>query len=392
MTGWSQIGRTEVLRRRLVGQLLVGGGPAHAADVVELLACVQAQEWAHGFWSLGMRTGAGPSPSPNLVPGPGPGPTLDAAAVQAEFDAGDLLRTHILRPTWHYVTPVDIGWILGVTSPRVHQRSKGTYRQTGIDAATRERCAEVLTAALTGGVALTRPEVAERLAAEGIAASGMRLAHLVMTAELDGLIASGPLQGAQHTYRLLDELVRGREVRRPEDPEAALLARFLAGHGPATLADFTRWSSQTLTAGRAALDRLREAEGDRLVAAQVHDVDDTPVVWWFADAPEPGPASGRAFLVPLYDELTLSYPTVNFATADAHPHVPGTDLFVGSVIVDDADRGPFNAGLWQRTVQGRRVSIGVDLAGSCSARNHEAATEAAAGLARFLGLEWSGLV
>lgn len=88
----------------------------------------------------------------------------------------------------------------------------------------------------------------------------------------------------------------------------------------------------------------------------------------------------------------VSYPTVNFAAADGHPHVPGADLFVGSVIVDDAERGPYNAGLWQRTVRGRRVRIGVDLADSCSARDHGAAREAAADLARFLGVEWSDLV
>lgn len=379
MTGWVQTTRSEVLRRRLAVHRLTSPGLPRAADVVQLLTCVQSQEWAHGFWSLAMRTGATPEQR------------LDLAAVQAEFDRGDLLRTHILRPTWHYVSTADIGWILAATSPRVHQRNQGTYRQTGVDPATRERAGDVLTTALQDGVALTRPELAERLAAEGIAASGMRLAHVVMAAELDGLIASGPLRGAQHTYRRLDELLAGRPVENPEDPVAELLRRFLAGHGPATCADFTRWSSLTMTDARAALERLREAMGPELVGAQVDDVADAPVVWWLADAPDPVPPTGAAFLLPLYDELPLSYPKINFGPAPGHPHPPGEDLFVGS-IVGDEPAGPANVGLWQRTVQGRRVAIELHLATSCGPAERAAAENSAHQLARFLGKEWAGLV
>ncbi len=385
MSSWPQVARADVLRRRLAVQRLTTPGPARAAEVVDLLACVQSQEWAHGFWSLGMRTG------------PGPAGDLDQAAVQAEFDRGDLLRTHVLRPTWHYVTPADIGWMLAATSARVHQRNQGGYRQTGLDPATRDRAAAVFLAALADGAALTRTELAEHLAAEGLGSSGLRLAAVVMAAELDGLIASGPLRispggGAQHTYRRLDELLAGRSVRRPEDPVAELLGRFLAGHGPASVADFARWCSLTLTDARAALERLREQHGDRLIGAQVADGPDASVVWWFADAPDPRPATGLAFLVPLYDELTLSYPKINFDTTDGHPHRPGTDLFVGSVILDEPGSAPVNAGLWQRTISGRRVGIGLDLATGTTAAGTAAARDTAAALARFLGKDLDELV
>ncbi len=202
----------------------------------------------------------------------------------------------------------------------------------------------------------------------------MRLAYVIMSAELDGLIASGPLRGAQHTYVRLDERLAGRRVRQPEDPVAELLFRFLAGHGPATLADFTRWSSVTLADAQTAVEEIR----DRLTSAEV----DGLTVWWSADAPEPAVGAGRAFLVPLYDELTLSYPKINFSPAAGHPHPPGEDLFRGSVIIDDR-----NAGLWKRTVRGRRVQIELDLATSCSTSDHEAAREAAEDLAHFLGRE-----
>ena len=75
--------------------------------MVELLTCVQSQEWAHAVWSLGMRVGRRDR----------------TTGILAAFDAGDLLRTHILRPTWHLVAPADLGWILAATADRVHQRT-----------------------------------------------------------------------------------------------------------------------------------------------------------------------------------------------------------------------------------------------------------------------------
>jgi hypothetical protein len=298
--------------------------------------------------------------------------------VQAAFDAADFLRTHILRPTWHFVTPEDIGWILEVTSPRVHQRNAGMYRVSGLDEATRDRANELMLSALSREAALTRAELGGVLGEGGISVSGGALAYAVMSAELDGLIASGPLRGAQHTYRRLDELLDGREVRRPDDPAAELLYRFLAGHGPATVADFTRWSSQSQADAQSALERLE----DRVIGAQVSSSDGVVEVWWTADAPEPEPLPGRAWLLPLYDELSLSYPKINFAPAAGHPHPTGEDLFVGFVIIDDR-----NVGLWRRTVRGRRVELQLELASTCTADDHRAARAAGTELAAFIGRE-----
>src|SRR5687768_8356532 len=96
--------RQVVLQRRLETQRLQGSELPSAADVVRLLGCVQSQEYAHALWSLGMRTSG-----------------LTAVDVQAEFDRGHFLRTHILRPTWHFVAAEDIRWILEVTAPRVQK-------------------------------------------------------------------------------------------------------------------------------------------------------------------------------------------------------------------------------------------------------------------------------
>ena len=51
------------------------------------------------------------------------------------------------------------------------------------------------------------------LARGGVDVAGQRLPYLLMHAELDALICSGPRRGAQHTYMLLDE--RAPACRRP---------------------------------------------------------------------------------------------------------------------------------------------------------------------------------
>lgn len=351
---------TPVLTRRMATQRVIGPPLPTAAGVVELLTCVQAQEWGHALWSLGIRS-----------------TVTSEADVVAAFDAGDLLRTHLLRPTWHLVAPADIGWILAATSPRVHQRNAGMYRQTGIDAEVASRTAAVFTELLAGGRSLARSELGEALTAAGIEQpTGLRLTHLVMRAELDGLIVSGPRRGRQHTYALLAERVGDRPVNSPDDPIAELWRRYVVGHGPTSVRDFARWSSLTLTVSRAAAVRA---------AAELESaVIDGEEVWWDPAAPvgDPVEAAEAVRLIPLYDELTLSYPRLGFPISPAHPHLPDADLLWGSVIADLA-----NIGLWRRTiVDGRRrtVRLATTLDGATSAHRRVAIESELARLAAFL--------
>ena len=180
----------EVLSRRLATQRLTGDSPSTAAEVVRVLGCVQSQEYGHALWSLGLRTSG-----------------LTVADVQAEFDSGSFLRTHILRPTWHFVAAEDIRWILQVTAPRVQKLNQTIYRQHGLDPATLERGLAILIEELEGGRYRTRAELGRALADRGLASQGIGLAYIVMNAELAGVICSGPVRGVQQTYALLDERV-----------------------------------------------------------------------------------------------------------------------------------------------------------------------------------------
>ena len=342
--------------QRLLAQGL--GAPAGRSplDAVRLLLAVQSQELAHALWSLAMRS--------------------DAAAedeVRRPLDSGELVRTHVLRPTWHLVAAEDVRWLLATTAGRVHQANASIYRAQGLDAATRERGAEALAAALADGTPRTRPELAAVLADAGLPSTGVALASLVMHAELEQVVVSGPARGAAQTHVLMDGRVP-RGAHDSADP-VRLLRRFLAGHGPAGVRDVARWSSLTLTVVRAALAGIRDELAEVEVAGETY---------FFVPGGSgvPTVAVPPVLLLPLYDELPLSYRDLVHPRPPDHPHQPGTDQFVGSVVAGGADLGT-----WRREVRGRVVEVALDLAPSTPEELRAGAEEQARRLAVFLGRE-----
>ena len=111
--------QADIAHARLANQRLTGSEFTTAAEVVAWLVAVQAQEYTGAKAALGWRAGG-----------------LDDTAVERAFAAGEILRTHVLRPTWHFVTPADIRWLLKLTGPRVHQVNGGMYRRLELDEAT----------------------------------------------------------------------------------------------------------------------------------------------------------------------------------------------------------------------------------------------------------------
>ena len=157
--------------------------------MVARLGAVQAQDFAGAKWAVGMRL-----------------PGVSDAEVEHAFNRGSILRTHVLRPTWHFVTPRDIRAWLVVTGARVHSLNGPMYRRLGLGHRDFDRAHRAMTTALTGGRSLTRNELGAVLDRAGIVvSSGQHLAYLMSQAELDGVICSGPRHGRQFTYALLDE-------------------------------------------------------------------------------------------------------------------------------------------------------------------------------------------
>jgi hypothetical protein len=347
---------TDILTRRLFGQRIAGTPFEQPEDVVTWLGCVQSQDPVGARWSVGQRVA-----------------NCTDADVAATFDAGKILRTHVLRPTWHYVTPENIRWVLQVTAPRVHALSAYMYRQTELDEPLFARAHELFTNALQGGKHLTRAELAAVLAEGGIAAEKMRLAYIVMHAELEGLICSGAVRGKQHTYAMLAE--RAPEAKRLDDDEAlaALTLRYFMGHGPATAQDFAWWSSLSLSAIKRGLEVVQP---DLL-----HEELDGQTYWFSADAQPPRPQPLTAYLLPEYDEAiwfrSLGFPDMDW-TRDS---ITWNDTFFRPILI-----GGRRAGVWRRTIARKAIALDAQLVASLTTEEQAALDAALERYSTFMGL------
>lgn len=361
----------EVVRRRLaaLGLSAVSAPPAGTTvrravqDVVRRLGAVQSQDYAPACWSIAQR----------LPPG-----TVTQADVDALYDDGSLLRTHALRTTWHFLAPDDLALVQQVTAPRVLAGDGPRLRQLGLTTEVVARSHAALAEALAGGVRLSRRGLAERLAAQGLPTDTQRLAHLVMHAELSGLVVSGGLEGKQHTYVLAEGRVPPPQ---PWDDDAALAEltrRFFTSHGPATAKDFRWWSSLTL----AQVARGLELVGDGLERAVLEESGEA---CWLApgaagDVPVP-----RVLMLQGFDEYTVAFPHTR-AVLDPDgilPTLPGGRPVYNLVLLVDGRLG----GHWKRTVRGTVVDVEVQLYRALD-RTARAALEAAvAEHGRYLGAE-----
>jgi hypothetical protein len=355
--------RRRTLRQRLATQRLSAAPLPRAADVVRLLACVQSQERDHAFFSLGLRSR-----------------DTTYAAVRAAYDRGAFLRTHILRPTWHFVLPDDVRWILAATSPRVLRAMSYRHAQVGLDdPAHVTRSLDALGELLRGRAFLTRREIGAAFGERpGLPSAGEQLGHLLLLAELEGLVCSGPMKGVHHSYALLDELVPPAPALGRDEALARLAHRFFAGHGPASLKDLARWASVTPADARAGVAATLAATPGALEEVEIDGV----THWFDPSLPRRTTAGRAAHLLPVYDEAVLTYPAVNFPAAPGHPTGGAVDPFWEPVIVDET-----NAGLWRRTVGKDAVAVETRLATGLDHEQRALVLEAARRLADFLGRE-----
>jgi hypothetical protein len=254
-----------------------------ALAVVKHLGAVQAQELVPAAASIAQRTAS-----------------ATAADVVALLDAGRLVRTHVMRPTWHIVEADDIRCLLRATRERVLRLNAPLERRAGIDAEVMAVSAATIAAALANGAALTREELGRALTAAGIATDTLRLSLLLMRAEFDALIVSGPMRGTRSTYALFDARVPSSQPRDADEALPGLTRRYLSGHGPATAKDLAWWAGLTITQARRGIEltaaewESRECDGVSFIAP--------PAVW------EVGTAKPVAHLLAAFDEFLLAYP------------------------------------------------------------------------------------
>jgi winged helix DNA-binding protein len=345
-----------IVRRRLANQYLAAQGPKKASDVVRALGAVQAQDYAGAKWALAQRTRGATD-----------------AEIERELSDGSILRTHVLRPTWHFVAPADIRWMLALTAPRVNAAMAYYDRILELDAAVFRRSNAALTKALAGGKHLTRAELGKVLAKTGIGVtSGQRLGHLMMRAELDAVVCSGPRRGRQFTYALLDERVPPTAPLERDEALLELTRRYFTTREPATARDFAWWS------GLSTLDVKR---GIHLAGAELEQTTLGGQDFLVAGRSMPK-SSPTAHLLPNYDEYFIGYKdrsAIGQRLGHAKAVTGGNALIAHVVFVD----GQLVGG-WKRIVEKNSVVIELDLLARLTAAEQSRVEAAGRKLGNFL--------
>jgi winged helix DNA-binding protein len=300
----------DIARWRLRSQHLVSPHAVSPGDAVRSLLAVQAENPGQAAWAVASRT-----------------EHPDQTDLATLLDEGSVIRTHVLRPTWHFVRAEDIGWLLDLTGPRVRRVTGLQLRAThGLDEPSINQAIDAVMDALARRKRLTRGQLADDLRERGVPASGQMPSILLAHAELEGLICSGTPVDGEHTYALMSERVpTPRRLGRTE-ALAELALRYFTGHGPATERDLAYWATLTVTDVRTGLHQVR----DRLDSFQ-HD----GRTFWHAPGDAPGgPQPPAGHLLQILDETYRGYQDSRWVL-DAAGAVPRTrETATGMALVD----------------------------------------------------------
>jgi len=315
---------------RLLSQHIAGIPFEQPGEVVKWLGAVQAQDYLAAKWAVAART-----------------KDFTDAAMERVFAQGSVLRVHLLRPTWHFVAPEDIRWMLALTAPRVHAVNAYWYRKAGLDSAIFSQSNAALVKALRGGNQLTRLEIATLLQQAGIATDiPQRFAYLMMRAELDGIVCSGARRGKQPTYALLDERAPQSRTLERDEALAELSKRYFTSRGPATLDDYIWWSGLSAPDANAGLEMAR--------SQLEHEAIDGQTYWFVTSTSDAKDRLPVAYLLPNFDEYMVGY-TDRSAIFDAsHIQKLGArgSILVNTIVVEGRI-----AGVWRRTLRKKAVEI-----------------------------------
>lgn len=313
---------------RLTSQQLAGTPHPTAAALVSCMGALQAQDYAMSKWAVGMRL---------------PGST--DSSVEAALNAGSILRTHVLRPTWHLVSAEDIYWMLELTGPHVKRIMQSSNKRLGLSEDVFKHSQRIMEDVLRGQH-LTREELMAEMVKQDIAIEPLRAVHLMMRAELDGLVCSGAVKGKQQTYALLSERVPNRTVFSRERAIEELARRYFTSHAPATLQDFTWWSGLPVADARAGLESMQRECMTELIDGHTY---------YFAPALlQNDHSQPSAHLFPAFDEFLISYKTRHVTIAAGHQAHAFTSngIFRPTIAVNGE-----TVGTWKRTIQKDTVVI-----------------------------------
>jgi hypothetical protein len=320
---------TDIAAIRLASQQIAETKFKGAKELVGWMGAMQAQDYAMVKWAMGVRL---------------PGATEQD--IEAALSNGEIIRIHLLRPTWHVVSSEDIHWLLDLTAPRLKASLKTRHRQLELSEAILNKSNAIFEEALSGGKHLTREELTAELKKANIATDNNRLSHLLYWAELEGLLCSGGTKEGKTTHALLQERVPKTKSLTREEALATLAQRYFTSHGPATLQDFVWWSGLSVGEARQGLEMVKAAFSSETVDSQTY--------WLTPSTAISKRDEESAFLLPAFDEFIISYKDrrASLPLENHKKSVSDNGIFWPIIVVNGQVMGN-----WKRTVKKDKVLV-----------------------------------
>jgi len=319
-----------ISRIRLASQQLESTKLKTPKELVGWMGAMQAQDYAMSKWAIGTRL---------------PGTTEDK--VETSLDKGDILRTHILRPTWHLVSAKNIYWMLELTAPQVKALAKARHKELELNEIVFSKSHTIIEKALRDKNHLTREELAAVLERAKINASNERGTHLMLQAELDGLVCSGSTKNNKQTYALLSErATKPKSITREE--AAAKLARiYFTSHCPATIQDFIWWSGLPVREAKTALEAIRREFIEEKIDGESYWLSNSFTL----------PKQNLFYLLPAFDEFIISYKnrTAVLSTEYQKKAFTLNGIFKPTIVLNGQ-----GIGTWKRTIKKDTVLMETD--------------------------------
>jgi hypothetical protein len=318
---------TQLAALRLTNHRLFGTQLQTPEAAVAWMGAMQAQDFNMVKRAVGIRLANAANATDTMV--------------EDAFNQGRFLRTHVLRPTWHFVAPENIRWMLDLSAARIKSSSKARDRDLEITETLYTKTNRIIATALEGRTHLTREDLAKELEKANINADTPHLYHFLMRAELEGLVCSGAMQGKTQTYALLDKHASaGRPLPR-EESLARLADIYFKSHGPAALRDFAWWSGLSLTEARNGLEAVKAGFVAETMEGKTYWVD--PACRNVLSAPSTEPS---VLFLPAFDEYIIGYSDRSAVIpADYNSKaVSSNGVFRPTIVVNGQV-----AGIWKKT-------------------------------------------
>ncbi|MDR1552821.1 MAG: winged helix DNA-binding domain-containing protein [Prevotellaceae bacterium] len=278
---------------RTISQHLASPLFEKAKDIVSWMGAIQAQDYNMCKWAIGVRL-----------------KSATIADIESAFERGEILRTHVMRPTWHLVAAEDIRWMLELCRDKVKAASSARDKYLEITEKLFIQTNSLIAKMLEGNNHLTRREIADRLSESGIKTDTSRMIHFMYRAEAEGIVCSGIDKGRQQTYALIDERVKTFKNLNKDEALVRLATKYFQSHSPATLQDFNWWSGLSVTDCKYAINLIDKdliKEKTEQSTLLIHKSLDGKLN--FSDC---------ACLLPAFDEYLISYKNRDSVIAAEH--------------------------------------------------------------------------